>query len=165
MDLIKIFFELIRPVEMPWQIVIFIFVGSIVVYWVIRLGSIVVVWLGKAGMGIIEGLYKLLLLPEHLITSLFRKIKLDSITNSGADTYGEFVAMLCKAIYNLFQKLSTFRGSNIGFPMRWVVLSMILVVVVWFMRLNPDYRNTVFLKYVNSGFNLYLKLQSKVLSH
>lgn len=162
MDLVKIYFELIRPVDMPWQVAVFIFTVTLVVYWIIRIGQGLIILFGKIGTKLTEWIVRLLLLPEFLFTSLFRWIKVGSAP--GADTYDDFIVSIGSFLHEFFNKASTFRGRNIKFPMRWVMLLMIFVIVVWYMREFPDYRNTTFSEYVDRGFSLYYKLQSRILS-
>lgn len=163
MDAIKIYFELIRPIPMPWQVAVFIFTSAIAIYWAIRTGRILITLLGKVGATLTEWLVRLLLLPEFLITSFFRWIKIG--TAPGTDTYDDFIVSIGATLHNFFKKVSTFQEKNIRFPMGWIFLLMIFVVVIWYLREVPDYQNTTFSDYVDWGFNLYYKLQSKVFSY
>lgn len=161
MDIIKIYFELIRPVDMPWQVAVFIFTSAIAIYWIVRICKFVVVFLGKAGTKLTEWLVKLLLLPEFLLTSLLRLVKIGPLP--GTDSYDDIVEATGNALQSFFRKISSFDDGKIKFPMGWVVLLMIFIVGLWYMREVPDYKNTTFSEYVNWGFGLYYKLQSKVL--
>lgn len=161
MDAIKIYFELIRPIPMPWQVAVFIFTSTIAIYWTIRIGKILITLFGKVGAKLTEWIVRLLLLPEFLITSFFRWIKVGSVP--GTDTYDDFIESIGEVLHNFFMKVSTFQDKNIKFPMGWVILIMILVVVLWYMREVPDYQRTTFSEYVDWGFGLYYQLQSKVL--
>lgn len=161
MDIIKIYFELIRPVDLPWQVAIFIFTSAIAVYWVIRISKFLIAFLGKIGIKLTEWLVKLLLLPEFLLTSLFRLLN----TNSppGTDSYDDLVEAVGNGLQTFFKKASSFQERNIKFPMGWIMLLMILVIVLWYMREVPDYQNTTFSEYVDWGFGLYYELQARVL--
>lgn len=163
MDAIKIFFELIRPIGMPWQVAIFVFTSAIVIYWIIKIGTVLIALFGKIGLKLTEWLVRLLLLPEFLITSFFRLIKIGSIP--GTDSYDDLIETINVALQNFFRKISTFQGKDLKFPMGWIILLIIFIVVVWYLREVPDYQNTTFSEYVDGGFSLYYKLQSKVFSH
>lgn len=162
MDLIKIYFELIRPISMPWQVAVFIFTSAIVIYWIIRIGKFLIILFGKIGTKLTEWIVRLLLLPEFLLTSFFRWTKIGSVP--GADSFDDVVESIGVALHNFFKKASTFQGKALKFPMGWIILLMIFVVVVWYLREVPDYQNTTFSEYVDKGFSLYYKLQSKVFS-
>lgn len=161
MDAIKIFFELLRPIPMPWQVAVFVFIGAVIVFFTIRLSKVLVALFGKMGMKLTEWLIKFLLLPEHLATSFFHWIKLGDLP--GAVTYDDLVLSVGEVIYKFFQKISTFQEKNLKFPVGWILLSVILIIVIWYMREVPDYQNTTFSEYVDWGFGLYYNLQSKVL--
>lgn len=163
MDVIKIYFELIRPIDMPWQVAVFIFTSAIAIYWIIRISKFIVVFLGKAGTKLTEWLVKLLLLPEFLLTSLFRLVKIGSLP--GTDSYDDIVEAIDNALQSFFRKVSSFEERKIKFPTGWIILLMILVIVLWYMQEIPDYQNTTFSEYVDKGFGLYYKLQSTVLRH
>lgn len=161
MDAIKIYFELIRPIPMPWQVAVFIFTSTLAVYWAIRLGKILIALVGKVGAKLTEWIVRLLLLPEFLITSFFRWIKIGSAP--GADTYDDFIESIGTVLHNFFKKVTEFQEKKITFPIGWIILIMIFVIIVWYLREVPDYQNTTFSKYVDWGFGLYYNLQSKVL--
>lgn len=163
MDIIKIYFELLRPIDMPWQVAVFVFISAVVIYWIIRLSKILVTLLGKIGLKLTEWLIKLLLLPEHLVTSFFRWVKLGDFP--GAGTYDDFILAVGEVIYKFFQSVLTFQEKTLKFPTGWILLSMMFIVVIWYMREVPDYRNTTFSEYVDWGFSLYYKLQSKVFAY
>lgn len=160
MDAIKIYFELIQPIDMPWQVAIFIFTSSVIVFWGIGIGKFLITFLGKVGVKLTEWLVKLLLLPEFLFTSSFRLLKIGSVP--GADFYDDIIEAIGNALHSFFSKISTFQNIKIKFPTGWIILSMILVIVLWYMRETPEYQNTTFSEYVNWGFGLYFDLQSKV---
>lgn len=161
MDAIKIYFELIRPIPMPWQVAVFIFTSAIAIYWTIRIGKFFITLFGKVGAKLTEWIVRLLLLPEFLITSFFRWMKIGSVP--GADTYDDFIESIGAVLHSFFNKVSTFQEKNIKFPMGWIILLMIFVIVLWYMREVPDYQNTTFSEYVDWGFGLYYKLQSSAL--
>lgn len=161
MDAIKIYFELIRPIPMPWQVAVFIFTSALAVYWAIRLGKFLIALVGKIGAKLTEWIVRLLLLPEFLITSFFRWIKIGSVP--GADTYDDFIESIGTVLHNFFKKITEFREKKITFPTGWIVLTMIFVIIVWYLREVPDYQNTTFSEYVDWGFGLYYNLQFKVL--
>lgn len=161
MDVIKIYFELIRPIDMPWQVAVFIFTSAVAIYWIVRISKFLIVFLGKAGAKLTEWLIKLLLLPEFLLTSAVRSVKIGSLP--GTDSYDDIVEAIGNTLQSFFRKAQSFQEKNIKFPMGWIILLMILVVVLWYMREVPDYKNTTFSKYVDWGFGLYYELQSKVL--
>lgn len=160
MDAIKIYFELIRPIPMPWQVAVFIFTSALAVYWAIRLGKFLIALVGKIGGKLTEWIVRLLLLPEFLVTSFFRWIKIGSVP--GADTYDDFIESIGTVLHNFFKKVTEFQEKRITFPTGWIILTMIFVIIVWYLREVPDYQNTTFSEYVDWGFDLYYNLQSKV---
>ena len=148
---------------MPWQVAVFIFTSAIAIYWTIRIGKILITLFGKVGIKLTEWIVRLLLLPEFLLTSFFRWIKIDSVP--GADMYDDLIVSIGETLHSFFKKVETFQEKNIKFPTGLIILIMIFVVVVWYMREMPEYQNTTFSEYADLGFGLYYTLQSKFLSY
>ena len=162
MALLQIYFELLNLIPMPWQVSAFIFFLVLFLYWAIYLGKLLIVLAGKVGMKLTEWGARLLLLPEFLMTSLFRVLRLKSAP--GAGIYDDFVEAIGGGIYKLFEAISKAQNREMRFQTRWLLLAMVIPIVAWYLRQLPDLQGSIFAHYVDQGFNMYFSMQYSILS-
>lgn len=162
MALVQIYFELLNLIPMPWQVSAFIFFSALFLYWAFYLGKLLIALIGRIGMKLTEWGARLLLLPEFLITSIFRVLRLKSAP--GAGIYDDFVEAVGGGVYKLFEAISKVQTRELHYPTRWILLAMIIPIVAWYLRQSPDLQGSLFAQYVDQGFGMYYSMQYRLLS-
>jgi hypothetical protein len=160
--LIQVYFELLNLLPMPWQATAFIFFTTLVIYWAIYLGKLFVAILGKVGMKLTEWIVRLLLLPEFLTTSLFRWLHLTSVP--GAAVYDDVIETIGGAIYKIFATVSKAQTQTLHYPVKWVILAMIVPVIAWYLRQLPNLQGSLFAQYVDQGFGIFYSIEHSAYS-
>lgn len=159
---IRIYFELLNLIPMPWQVSAFLFISALIIYWTFLLLRFLISALSTVGMKLTELLTRLFLLPEFILTSLFHFLHLRNVP--GADLYDDVVQGIFGAIYKFFERIVKIRDIEYSFPKGWVFLVALIPIVAWFMRAIPDLRGTLTEEYINRGFELYAAMQQGIVS-
>lgn len=158
MEFFRTYFELLNLIPMPFQVAVFIFSTSIIIYWITKFSIYLLAVIGKIGIKIVEWGTKLLLLPAYLLISLFRLIKVN-YAPFGVGIYDDIIESICRWPFLLFESITKIKSDGFRFPIGWVFLSMIIVVAAWYLAISPDVEGGLTQKYIFSAFNQYYILQ------
>jgi hypothetical protein len=157
MDIFRIYFELLSLLQMPWEVLAFIFITSLFIYWLLRGARWLFVLLAKVGVKITEWMVKLFLLPEYLFTSFFRLLHIKSVP--GTEAYDNAIVGAGGAIAKFLGNAQNIKHKKMRFPFWWIILILVIVVAAWFLQFLPSLRGTTTLRYIQKVFNLYLSLK------
>lgn len=161
-DLLRIYFELLGLLPMPFEVAAFIFITSLFLFWVFRLLSFLIRFVGTIGAALTELLVRLFLLPEYILMRLLRLFSIEYIP--GAGMYDDVVQAAGGFVYKGFEKLKYVRKSDFPYPARWIFLFIIIVIVAWYAQSMPDLQGSVTSSYIEKFFSWYGELRPDEIS-
>jgi hypothetical protein len=163
MQILTVYFELLDLLPMPLEVLAFVFITAVLLYWLLKLLFPLLRLLGKVGVFLTELLTRLFLLPEYAFTNLLRLMKINYVPGSGV--YDDIVRGVGGFFYQLFDKLVQVDRSRLSFPTRWIILILVLVTIAWYAVSYEELQDSVTQKYIVMLFGGYEAIKEKALSH
>lgn len=163
MAIVRVYFELLGLLPMPFEVAAFIFFTTLLFFWLLLLIRPLLGWVGKAGMFITELLIRLFLLPEYIFMSLLRLFDVKYVPGSGV--YDDIVRVFFGYIYKAFEKLTPTNTRSFSYPTKWVFLIVILVVVAWYAESATELQGSLTRQYIQDFFGWYDAIKFKALSY
>lgn len=163
MAIIRIYFELLSLIPMPFQVAVFLLITSLCIYWTVRILAKTMGIVGQVGMKISIWFTQLLLLPEFLYTNLLRLAGIKYIPGSGI--YDDIVEAIGGFFYKIFESLEKIKNKEVKFPGGLVWLSIIGIIIIWYLSFSSEMQGTLTAQYIHSFFGWYYEFQYKALSY
>ncbi|WP_448337226.1 hypothetical protein [Chloroflexus aurantiacus] len=161
--LLELFFRLLDLVEMPWQASLFLLCLILLLFSLLQVSKRIVGFVGKLGMKLVELAVRMFLLPEYLVSSLFRRLKLRSLP--GIDIYDELVEAVGRSTYNMFERISKIQERKIRFPVFLTILIVSIPIAAWYLRYYAVLQDSPVGSYIDRGFTAYEQLKRLVLEN
>lgn len=163
MAIVKIYFELLGLIPIPFRVSLFIFLTSLFGIWAFRLGKYLIAFIAQIGMKLAEWGTRLLLLPEFLLMQFLRLVNIKYIP--GAGVYDDIVLAIGGGLNKFFGWLKSIEKKDFTYPGGLIFLVMIVVVIAWYLMSTQEMMGTLTSGYIAQFFTWYFDLESWALSY
>jgi len=156
-DFVKVYLELLSLLPFPLRVSVFTLVTSFVLFWFLKITAYVLPFLGKAGVRLVDGLVRILLLPEKLLKNFLGLFGVKYVPGMGF--YDEVIVFLGKLLYRFFELLVKIKNPEMAYPFKAMLLISIIVFVSWYVTSWQALKGTVTQDYVIRLFTLYANME------
>jgi len=160
-DTIRIVWEILLLVSMPWRAGLIILVAVILLRWLVwRSLPWLIEKLARLLLFLVEGIASLLLLPEYWITKRLRQSGRQLLPGSYA--FGDILQGIVGLIHAGTTKLGDASAKQWRLPKRWVALIVAIPILLWYVR--PLLDETTAANYVDRGVAWWYSFEGWVLT-
>ncbi len=160
-DAIRVIWEILLPVPMPWRAGLIVLVIVLFLYWSVwRSFPWLIEKLARLLLFLAEGITSLLLLPEYWITKLLRQSGRRPLPGSYA--FGDVLQGVVSLIHTGITKLADAFEGRWRLSKWWVVLILATPILLWYVR--PSLGETTVANYIDRGVAWWYSLEGWALT-
>jgi len=160
-DTIRVIWEILLLVPMPWSAGLIILVAVILLRWLVwRSFPWLIEKLARFLSFLVESIASLFLLPEHLITKQLRQSGRQPLP--GTYAFGDILQGIVSLVHTGTTKLGDVLAKQWHLPKWWIVLIVATPIVLWYVR--PLLGEITAANYIDRGVAWWYSLEGWALT-